>query len=158
MWNLFEKPLPVGGIAPDFESVDETGTAMRLSALRGQPVVLVFYPGDNTPKCRRQLCEFRDSWGALQSRGVLVYGVNPQGAESHRRFVEKHRFPFPILVDAKQRIAKLYRASGLLVKRTVVLIDESGIVAFSKRGAPSPDAILQALSEDYRLPPSHPSK
>lgn len=156
MWNLFEKPLSAGTVAPDFEALSEAGVAMRLSSLRGQPVVLVFYPGDDTPKCRQQLCEFRDSWSILQSHGIAVYGVNPQGAESHRRFIEKHRFPFPILVDAKQRIATLYRASGLLVKRTVVLIDAKGVVAFSERGAPSPEAILRALSQ-WQAPASPPS-
>ncbi|MDZ7637582.1 MAG: peroxiredoxin [Bryobacterales bacterium] len=145
MWNLFEKPLPAGSEAPDFEAEDESGKPFRLSALRGKPVLLVFYPGDDTPGCRKQLCEIRDSWQALESHGVSVFGVNPQGAESHRRFIGKYGFPFPILVDRGQRIAKLYRASGLIVKRTVVLIDSGGGILFSERGMPSSRTVLRAL-------------
>ena len=143
--NLFEKPLPVGTPAPGFEADDEAGRHVSLSALRGRAVLLVFYPGDDTPGCRKQLCEIRDSWATLAERGVAVFGVNPQSAESHQRFVGKYRFPFPILVDKGKRIAKLYRAAGLIIKRTVVLIDADGIVRFSQRGMPSPAEVLRAL-------------
>lgn len=146
MWNFFGRPLPVGSVAPDFEALDETGLSVRLSALRGQPVLLVFYPADGTPVCRKQLCEIRDSWDAFEVANVRVFGVNPAGAESHRRFAAGNRFPFPILVDSGQKIARLYRANGLFVKRTVVLIDASGTIAFAERGLPSSATILHALS------------
>lgn len=145
MWALFEKPLPAGTPAPDFEAPDADGTLHRLSALRGTPVLLVFYPGDDTYGCRKQLCEIRDSWQEFRARGVAVFGVNPQSAESHQKFGGKYGFPFPILVDSGQRIARLYRASGLMVKRTVVLIDARGTIVFAERGMPSPAKVLAAL-------------
>lgn len=117
----------------------------RLEDYRGAPVLLVFYPGDDTFGCRRQLCEIRDSWQELAAHGVKVFGVNPQGAESHQRFRSKYGFPFPILVDAGQRVAKLYRASGFIVKRTVVLVGAQGQILLAERGAPSPRRVLDAL-------------
>lgn len=145
MWNFFGNPLPAGSAAPDFETTDESGRSVRLSDFRGQPVLLVFYPADGTPVCRKQLCEIRDSWGAFEAANARVFGVNPAGAESHRRFIDRNQFPFPILVDKGQRIAKLYRANGLFVKRTVVLIDAAGTVAFAQRGMPSPETVLRSL-------------
>lgn len=152
MWSLFEKPLPAGTPAPDFEAPDAEGKLHHLSALRGRPVLLVFYPGDDTYGCRKQLCEIRDSWQLFRERGVTVFGVNPQGAESHRKFGGKYGFPFPILVDSGQQIARLYRSSGLMVKRTVVLIDASGMIVFSERGMPSPESVLKALPPAASLP------
>lgn len=151
MWSLFEKPLPAGAPAPDFEAPDETGNLHRLSALRGAPVLLVFYPGDDTYGCRKQLCEIRDSWHAFRDRGVTVFGVNPQSADSHQKFRGKYAFPFPILVDSGQRIARAYRASGWMVKRTVVLIDAGGMIVFSERGMPSPRRVLAALPPPRNL-------
>jgi peroxiredoxin Q/BCP len=159
---LFEKPLPVGTPAPDFEAPDAAGTVHRLSALRGTPVLLVFYPGDDTYGCRKQLCEIRDSWQAFRARAVAVFGVNPQGAESHQKFGGKYGFPFPILVDSGQRIARLYRSSGLMVKRTVVLIDAGGTIVFSERGMPSPEKVLAALppaeTRSGALTPTQPAR
>ena len=148
VWNFFGKPLPVGSAAPDFEAVDDSGLPVRLSDLRGQPVLLIFYPGDDTPGCRKQLCNIRDSWEQFELKDVSVFGVNPQGAASHQRFIGKYGFPFPILVDKGQRIARLYKANGLVVKRTVVLIDAAGKIVFSERGMPSPEKILRALPAD----------
>lgn len=145
VWNFFGKPLPVGSAAPEFEALDESGRLVRLSSLRGHAVLLVFYPADGTPVCRAQLCEIRDSWSQFEAAGVRVFGVNPARADRHRRFSADNRFPFPLLVDQGQRIAKLYRANGWLVKRTVVLIDAVGTIVFSQRGAPSSESILRAL-------------
>ena len=72
---LFSDPLPVGTPAPEFSLPDDAGRPVALSGLRGKGVVLVFYPGDDTPGCTKQLCEFRDSWDAVRKRGVEVYGV-----------------------------------------------------------------------------------
>src|SRR5574341_1287859 len=93
---LFEEPLAVGTPAPDFTLRDDSGAAVQLSALRGQSVVLVFYPGDDTPTCRKQLCEFRDRWDAARARNTLVFGVNPWGAPSHAKFRARHALPFPL--------------------------------------------------------------
>ncbi len=139
---LWSNPLPAGAAAPDFSALDDSGHTVTLSALRGRSVVLVFYPGDDTPGCTRQLCQFRDHWDEAAARGTAVYGVNPQSSAKHVRFREKFHFPFPLLVDEGRRIAKLYNAHGLIVKRTVYLIGPDGVIRFSRRGMPAPGEVL----------------
>ncbi len=144
---LFSDPLPVGSMAPDFTVADDTGQNVSLMSLRGKNVVLVFYPGDNTPGCTRQLCQMRDNWDRLKAKNVQVYGVNPQSAGSHAGFRQKQKLPFPLLVDRGQGVAKLYHANGPFVKRTVYLIDVDGKIRLGRRGAPSPDEVLAALGQ-----------
>ena len=141
---LFSKPLPVGAAAPDFSALDDSGRTIKLSALRGKNVVLVFYPGDDTPTCTKQLCEFRDDWNDALARGVEVFGVNPRNARKHAEFRRKFNFPFPLLVDSGQKIARQYHANGLVVKRTVYLIGPDGTILFARRGKPSPAEVLAA--------------
>jgi peroxiredoxin Q/BCP len=141
---LFSDPLPPGTKAPDFSLPDEAGRTVRLSQLKGRNVVLVFYPGDDTPGCTKQLCEFRDDWKEARSRRVEVFGVNPQGAPSHEKFRRKYKLPFPLLVDHGQKVAALYRANGLIVKRTVYLIGPDGVIRFARRGKPVPEEVLEA--------------
>lgn len=141
---LFSKPLEPGTPAPDFTLTDQDGQQHTLSALRGKNVVLVFYPADETPTCRKQLCEFRDEWPAVEARNTVVFGVNPGSAESHSRFRGNRSFPFPLLVDAGQKVAKLYAADGLIVRRTVYLIGPDGAVRYAKRGKPEPSEVLAA--------------
>jgi len=137
-------PLPLGSKAPDFTLLSETGKKVRLSALRGKNVVLVFYPGDDTLICRRQLCEFRDAWPNLRGHDTLVFGINPQSAESHREFSARNKFPFPLLVDEGQRIATLYNSDGGMVNRTVYLIGPDGLIRYARRGMPRPEELLAA--------------
>jgi peroxiredoxin Q/BCP len=141
---LFSDPLPVGSPAPEFTAATDTGETVRSSALRGRNVVLVFYPGDDTPGCTKQLCEMRDNWSTLHGKGVEVFGVNPAGAQKHASFREKYHFPFPLLVDQGQKIAALYHADGLWVKRTVYLIGPDGTIRFAQRGMPKPSEVLKA--------------
>jgi thioredoxin-dependent peroxiredoxin len=141
---LFSNPLPVGTRAPDFSLSDQDGNLVALSALCGRNVVLVFYPGDDTTVCRRQLCEFRDRWAAAQQANTLVFGVNPQSAKSHVRFQASSRLPFPLLVDPGQKMGELYRTRGLMVKRTVYLIGPDGRIRYAQRGTPHPDEVLAA--------------
>jgi thioredoxin-dependent peroxiredoxin len=147
IWSwLFERPLGIGDEAPDFSLEDQDGNPVRLSAFRGRShVVLVFYPGDGTNVCTRQLCEFRDEWRGVLSKGCAVLGINPQSAESHRKFVEKEHYPFPLLVDKDQNVARLYHASGFIVRRTVYLIGKDGRVWFAERGKPRPESVLAAV-------------
>jgi len=142
---LFSDPLPVGSQAPDFSLPDDAGQEVSLRALRGEPVVLVFYPGDDTPGCTKQLCQFRDDWARARARGVKVFGVNPQGAPSHLKFRRKYKLPFPLLVDKGQKVAESYRANGLIVKRTVYAIDGAGVIRLARRGMPKPEEVLAAL-------------
>jgi peroxiredoxin Q/BCP len=141
---LFSSPLTAGTPAPDFSLPDQNGNTVSLSALHGHNVVLVFYPGDDTPGCTKQLCEFRDNWSGAQQKNTLVFGVNPQSAKSHTKFVDKYHLPFPLLVDQGQKVAAAYNANGLIVKRSVYLIDPSGIIRFARRGMPKPNEVLAA--------------
>lgn len=141
---LFSDPLSVGTRAPDFSLPDESGRTVTLSALRGHGVVLVFYPGDDTPGCTKQLCEFRDSWETVRKRGLDLFGVNPQSPASHGKFRQKFRFPFPLLVDRGQKVGALYHTNGLIAKRTVYLIAPDGVIRFARRGMPKPAEVLAA--------------
>jgi len=119
---------------------------VSLSVLRGRNVVLVFYPGDDTTVCRQQLCEFRDRWAAAQQKNTLVFGVNPQSAQSHFKFQSKSRLPFPLLVDPGQKMGEMYHTRGLMVKRAVYLIGPDGRIRYAKRGMPDPDEVLAAAA------------
>ena len=142
LFSAFSGPLPPGSPAPHFVCEDDTGESFALVRHLGQKLILVFYPADDSPACTRQLCVFRDHWNYVRSQGALVFGVNPAGRVSHARFRARHRFPFPLLVDADQHIARLYNAAGRLVQRTVYLIDEGGTIRFSRRGRPRLGEIL----------------
>ena len=138
--------LPVGSEAPDFQLPDETGNVVRLSDFRGRrPVVLVFYPMDETPHCRTQLCQLRDTWASFEGKGVAVFGVNPGKAESHRKFRSRHGFPFPLLVDEEKKVAGIYGAGGIFIKRCVYGIGADGAIVFAEAGMPAPKKILEAL-------------
>lgn len=143
---LFSEPLAVGESAPDFSLPDQDGKIESLRDLRGRSVVLVFYPGDDTTVCRAQLCELRDRWAQAAAKNTLVFGVNPQNAASHGRFREKSKLPFPLLVDQGQKVGKLYRTSGLIVKRTVYLIGPDGVIRFARRGKPNADEVLASAA------------
>ena|ERR1700722_6249714 len=151
---LFTPPLPVGTQAPDFTLTDDTGRVVTLSQLRGKNVVLIFYPGDKTPGCTKQLCEFRDRWGPLFDGGFEVFGVNPQSSDSHCDFRETYAIPFSLLIDQGQRIAKLYRASGWIVRRTVYLIGADGTIRFARRGMPSPFELISVSAPETPLEPA----
>ena len=139
---LFSDPLPIGTPAPDFTLPDDQGNMVSLKALRGKNVVLVFYPRDETTVCTKQLCEFRDAWADVKARNAVVFGVNPQDAESHSKFRKNRDYPFPLLTDEGQKMGQAYHTSGLIVKRTVYLIDPIGIVRYAKRGKPEPVEVL----------------
>ena len=141
---LFSNALPPGTPAPDFSLPDQDGNVVSLSLLRGKNVVLVFYPGDDTTVCRKQLCEFRDRWADARARNTVVFGVNPQGAASHARFQGKYKLPFPLLIDRGQKMGAAYHTRGLAVKRTVYLIGPDGVLRYGKRGKPRPEEVLAA--------------
>ena len=102
--------LEAGAQAPDFELLDHQGQRIRLRDLRGKRVVLYFYPRDGTPGCTREACSFRDVYAKLQKAGVVVLGVSPDPPESHARFRERHRLPFPLLSDPEGKVAQAYGA------------------------------------------------
>jgi len=150
---LFGGPLQVGSQAPPFALTDENERTVTLKSLKGKPVVLVFYPGDDTSICTKQLCEIRDDWAAFKRLGAAVYGVNGQGAEAHGKFAAKYRFPFPLLVDQGWGMSKAYHAGWGVVRRTVYVIGPDGRILYAQRGKPSTADILSAI-EGSRQPTS----
>jgi peroxiredoxin Q/BCP len=97
-----------GKAAPDFELGDDTGRCVKLSSLRGSPVVLYFYPKDDTPGCTKQACGIRDAWDAFAERGAVVLGVSPDDEASHAAFKEKFDLPFTLLSDPDHEVADAY--------------------------------------------------
>ena len=94
--------------APDFELASDSGEKVSLSSLRGKPVVLYFYPKDDTPGCTRQACGIRDAWDAFAARGAVVLGVSPDGEAAHVTFREKYELPFTLLSDPDHAVAEAY--------------------------------------------------
>lgn len=118
----------VGEPAPDFELPGTEGT-FKLSEHRGERVVLLFYPGDNTPVCTRQFCSYRDQPDAFAALGATVVGISSQDLDSHSQFIEKNRLTVPLLADTDGTVARDYGAHGRLgTKRAVVIVDEQGTV------------------------------
>src|SRR4051794_37003162 len=100
--------VEVGTEAPDFTLPDQSGLATTLSALRGSPVVLYFYPKDDTPGCTKEACTFRDDFSNYQARGARILGISPDPPSSHARFIQKFNLPFPLLADAEHRVCEIY--------------------------------------------------
>jgi thioredoxin-dependent peroxiredoxin len=104
-----------GTAAPDFELTSDDGSKVRLSSLRGKPVVLYFYPKDDTPGCTAQACGIRDAWGDFGERGAVVLGVSPDPESSHVEFKQKYGLPFTLLADTDHKVADEY---GVWVEKT----------------------------------------
>jgi len=127
-----------GSQAPDFALADETNTLQRLSDFKGRPVVLYFYPKDDTPGCTTEACNFRDDYSAYVDANVILLGVSPDSSASHAKFKKKYGLPFPLLADEDHKICDQYGVWGPKkfmgkeyegVLRTTFLIDASGRVA-----------------------------
>ena len=148
-----------GAKAPDFTLVTHEGTKLKLSSLKGQPVVLYFYPKDDTPGCTKEACGFRDVKAKLAKAGALVLGVSPDGPESHATFRTKYKLPFTLLCDPDHAVAEKYgawREKNMYGKKTMGLarstfmIDASGrVVKVFKAVKPDVHAaqVLAALAE-----------
>ena len=131
-------PISAGISAPEFNLLDDTNTPHRLSDFRGQPVILYFYPADDTPGCTKEACNFRDDYSAYQAAGVTILGVSPDSVESHVKFKNKFQLPFPLLADDDHKVCDLYGVWGPKkfmgksyegVLRTTFLIDSQGSIA-----------------------------
>ena len=106
--------LAIGDPAPDFTLADQAGTPVNLASLRGQRVVIYFYPKDDTPGCTKEACNFRDRWSDLQAHGIRVLGISKDGAASHTKFIDKYELPFTLLTDAEPcPVAEAYGSYGL---------------------------------------------
>jgi thioredoxin-dependent peroxiredoxin len=142
--------LQVGSAAPDFTLKSSEGDTVALHDFIGKnSVVLIFYPGDETPGCTKQLCAIRDDYAQFKEKNAKVYGVNPGTIESHKKFAEHHRFQFPLLIDEHREVAKAYGCAGWpIVKRTVYVIDKEGKIVYAKRGMPDNAEILEAIQKE----------
>ena len=127
------KTLSVGDPAPDFALPDGDGQEWHLSDQRGKVVVLLFYPGDETPICTRQMCAVRDHWADYAATGAEVVGISTNSVASHRAFAEHHELPLRLLADTEGRVRDLYGAHSLLPGRTarsVFVIDAAGVLRY----------------------------
>lgn len=129
--------LQAGHKAPEFSLPDETGETRRLSDYLGKPVVLYFYPKDDTPGCTTEACNFRDDYSQYQSEGIAILGVSPDTSRSHSKFKNKYDLPFTLLADSEHKVCELYGVWGKKkmmgreydgVYRTTFVIDANGII------------------------------
>jgi peroxiredoxin Q/BCP len=132
-----------GKPAPDFELQSDSGESVKLSELRGRPVVLYFYPKDDTPGCTTEAREFRDAYDAFRERGAEVLGVSPDDIASHQKFKSKYKLPFTLLADPDHAVAEKYgvwserKFAGktyMGINRSTFIIDKEGKVARAMMG------------------------
>jgi peroxiredoxin Q/BCP len=147
-----------GTVAPDFELASDAGETVKLSDLRGKPVVLYFYPKDDTPGCTTQACGIRDAYGEFERAGAVVLGISPDTEKKHVKFKEKYELPFTLLADTDHAVAEQYGVWGekkfmgrtyLGVKRWTFVIDADGNVKKvlpDVKPATHADEVLNVLS------------
>jgi thioredoxin-dependent peroxiredoxin len=148
-----------GATAPAFKTTDENGETLSLKDLRGQKVVLYFYPKDDTPGCTKEACSFRDAFSKFKKRDIKILGVSPDSEKSHQKFVTKYKLPFTLLADSDHSIADTYGVWGekkfmgrtyMGIRRTTFLIDEKGKIKkiFEKvKPEDHADEVLEAFSD-----------
>ncbi len=152
-------PVAAGDQAPEFTRTDHKGAAVSLSSYRGQsPVVLYFYPKNNTPACTAEACAFRDEFSDFENLGAVVIGVSSDSPESHRSFAQRNDLPFHLIADRDSQLRKLYgvpKTLGFLPGRTTYIIDTAGIVraVFNSQLQPRRH-VRQALAELQKLTPA----
>ena len=120
-----------GNPAPDFSLLDGDGQNWRLSDHQGKVVVLLFYPGDETPICTRQMCSVRDRWEDYAATGAEVVGISTNSIESHKSFAAHHQLPLRLLSDTDRKVADMYGAQSLIpgkVARSVFVINRAGVI------------------------------
>ncbi|HXF92691.1 MAG TPA: thioredoxin-dependent thiol peroxidase [Nitrospiraceae bacterium] len=131
------KALAVGDKAPEFALPNETGKTVKLKDFKGQPVVLYFYPKDDTPGCTKEACNFRDALETIKKTGAVVLGVSLDSKESHQKFIAKHQLPFSLLSDEEATVSKaygVYKQKNMYgktfwgIERSTFVIDSAGRV------------------------------
>jgi peroxiredoxin Q/BCP len=129
--------LNIGNQAPDFESKDENGQAIKLSDFLGKKIVLYFYPKDNTSGCTAQACNLRDNYAALQAQGYVILGISGDDEKSHKKFITSQNLPFTLIADTDKHVhelygtwqeKKMYGRAYMGTVRTTFVIDEKGII------------------------------
>ena len=146
-----------GSQAPDFALKSDAGETVKLSRFRGRPVVLYFYPRDDTPGCTKEACAFRDSYDEYRARDAVILGVSRDGQDSHRKFKSKYELPFTLLSDPDHQVAEaygvwaeksMYGRKSMGIVRSTFVIAADGTVARAMRGIKVPghsDKVLEAL-------------
>jgi peroxiredoxin Q/BCP len=150
--------IEAGKPAPDFELQSDTGETVRLSALRGKPIVLYFYPKDNTSGCTTQACGIRDAWAEFTAAGAVVLGISPDGVASHAKFKESYDLPFTLLADSDHAVSEAYGVwaeksrygrTYMGILRSTFVIDADGNIArvlANVQPATHADDVLAALA------------
>lgn len=147
-------PLQIGDLAPDFALPDENGQLVALSGLRGQRVVLYFYPKDDTPGCTTQACGFRDAYPVVTERNAVILGISPNGPADHVKFRAKYALPFPLLCDSDHAVAERYGVWGerslyghkfMGIIRSHFVVDENGRLADVQIKISPKDSVKKAL-------------
>ena len=151
--------LTPGAPAPDFTLPDADGNLVTLSALRGRPVVIYFYPKDDTPGCTTQACDIRDAWAEFEDLGAVVLGVSPDDQKAHAKFRAKYDLPHTLLADTDRTVLRAYgawgpktmygRTSDGVTRSTVVVAPDGTIAAVwpKVKAADHADRVLEALRE-----------
>lgn len=147
--------MKIGDNAPNFALKDGNGNAWELETYRGKTVVLLFYPGDNTPVCTKQLCSVSDNWNDYLKTGAEIVGISTDSLDSHKNFAEKYNFPFRLLSDEKGEVVEKYHVKSWLPGRSaraVVIIDKHGKIAYYKVQSlslfrPDEAEVLNAIEE-----------
>lgn len=146
--------------APEFSLEDQDGKITRLSDFSGQPLVLYFYPKDDTPGCTTEACNFRDDYSEFVDKGVQIIGISPDSVKSHQKFQSKYELPFNLLSDPDHKVAEQYGAWGLKkmygrefegILRTTFLIDKNGKVAKVFEGVKPAEHSKEVLEEVAKL-------
>lgn len=150
--------ITAGHQAPDFTLKDGEGQEWKLSDHRSKTIVLLFYPGDNTPVCTAQLCSVRDHWSEYQATGAEVVGISTDTVDSHKGFAEKHSLPLRLLSDPDRKVSEMFGMKSWLPGRSargVVVIDKEGKIAYNKVQPislfrPKDDEVLAAIQNANR--------
>lgn len=151
--------MKIGENAPDFTLKDGDGNNWKLSDQKGKTVVLLFYPGDDTPVCTKQMCSVRDNWADYQATGATVVGISTDSAASHKSFADKYDLPLTLLTDETGEVIGKYAVKSWLPNRSarsVVVIDKAGVVRYHKTESlslfrPKDDDILAAVAQANRV-------
>ena len=145
--------MNIGDTAPDFTLTDGSGNDWTLSDHKGKTIVLMFYPGDDTPVCTKEMCSVRDHWSDYQATGAEVVGISTDSVESHDKFSTKYELPLKLLSDSQGKVRDLYGAKSLIPGRTgraEFVIDQNGKLTYQKVRPiglfrPSDDEVLAAI-------------
>lgn len=147
--------LRAGNHAPELGVMSTDGVVVNVAELRGQPWVLYFYPKDETPGCTAQACDLRDSWERITARGVKVYGCSLDGVDAHKKFIQHHELPFPLLADTQGVVAERYGVLGgigpvKMARRVTFVVNAEGQITHifdPARTKGHAQEVLDALSE-----------